>query len=383
MNNRHTTVLGILIAGLLFLYLLANYSWRQGALFCVGLSAGIILYHAAFGFTAAWREMVTTGRGSGLRAQMIMLAITVVIFTPLIAQGEVFGSSVRGSVAPLSIGVIFGAFMFGIGMQLGGGCASGTLFTAGGGNVRMLITLASFVAGSLIGTHHWSLWQQAPSLAPVSLAQNFGPLGAILISMALFTVVYHGSKRYESYRHRDSAASPSNADGYSWLRGPWPLIAGALGLAMVNVSTLILAGRPWGVTSAFALWGAKIAAPFGVDVGSWPYWQRPGQLAALENSVLLDITSVMNIGIVIGAFIAAGLASKFSPSVKIPPRSIVAAILGGLLLGYGARIAYGCNIGAYFGGISSTSLHGWLWFVAAVGGSILGTRLRPLFDLKN
>jgi len=48
----------------------------------------------------------------------------------------------------------------------------------------------------------------------------------------------------------------------------------------------------------------------------------------------------------------------------------------------GARLAYGCNIGAYFSGISSASLHGWLWLAAAFVGSILGTRLRPLFGLS-
>ena len=62
-------------------------------------------------------------------------------------------------------------------------------------------------------------------------------------------------------------------------------------------------------------------------------------------------------------------------------RSLVAAVIGGLLLGYGARIAYGCNIGAYFSGIASGSLHGWLWLVAAFAGNIVGTRLRPWFGL--
>ncbi|WP_420131993.1 YeeE/YedE thiosulfate transporter family protein, partial [Rhodopseudomonas sp.] len=66
----------------------------------------------------------------------------------------------------------------------------------------------------------------------------------------------------------------------------------------------------------------------------------------------------------------------------IPARSLIAAIAGGLLLGYGARLAYGCNIGAYFSGIASGSLHGWVWLVAAFTGSILGTRLRPVFGLS-
>jgi uncharacterized protein len=91
---------------------------------------------------------------------------------------------------------------------------------------------------------------------------------------------------------------------------------------------------------------------------------------------------VMDFGIIFGALLASGLAGKFSPGWKVPPRSLVAAVIGGLLLGYGARLAYGCNIGAYFSGIASSSVHGWLWLVAAFVGSIFGTYLRPVFGLS-
>ena len=87
-RNRRTLGVGAIISLLLFLFLEINYGWREGALFIVGLGAGVILYHAAFGFTSAWREVANTGRGAGLRAQMLMLAVTVLVFTPLIAQGE-------------------------------------------------------------------------------------------------------------------------------------------------------------------------------------------------------------------------------------------------------------------------------------------------------
>ena len=85
-RNRRTLGTGAIISLVLFLFLEINYGWRQAALFIVGLAAGVILYHAAFGFTAAWRDVVKTGRGAGLRAQMIMLALTVIVFTPLIAD---------------------------------------------------------------------------------------------------------------------------------------------------------------------------------------------------------------------------------------------------------------------------------------------------------
>ena len=57
-------------------YLNAVISWRQAALFLVGAGAGIVLYHAAFGFTSSWRVFIADRRGAGLRAQMLMLAIT-------------------------------------------------------------------------------------------------------------------------------------------------------------------------------------------------------------------------------------------------------------------------------------------------------------------
>ena len=79
---------------------------------------------------------------------------------------------------------------------------------------------------------------------------------------------------------------------------------------------------------------------------------------------------------------AANLAREILAINSFAEKQIIAAVIGGLLLGYGARIAFGCNIGAYFSGIGSTSLHGWLWFLSAFVGSILGTKLRPWFDLN-
>ena len=114
----------------------------------------------------------------------------------------------------------------------------------------------------------------------------------------------------------------------------------------------------------------------GVPVEAWPYWTAPAQQAALEASILNDVTSIMNIGIVLGALTASLLAGRVAPAWRVPMRSLIAAIVGGLLLGYGARVAFGCNIGAYFSGIASTSLHGWLWLAGALLGTPIGVTLR-------
>ena len=362
-------------------YLTAIVSWRQAALFIVGAFAGVVLYHAAFGFTSSWRVFISDRRGAGLRAQMLMLAVTCAVFFPLLASGSFLGQPLRGSVSPIGVGVAAGAFIFGLGMQLGGGCASGTLFSVGGGSTRMVITLFFFIIGSAIGTAHMGWWTAQPAMAPTSLVNTLGPWLGLAASFAVFGAIAWLTLVVENKRHGTLVDEVKPARGPRWLTGPWPLVAGAIGLAVVNIATLTIGGRPWGVTSAFALWGAKWFAAMGIDVASWSYWQAPAQAQALRSSVLLDVTSVMDFGIILGALLAAILAGRFAPAWKIPGRSLAAAVLGGLLLGYGARIAYGCNIGAYFSGIASGSLHGWLWLVAAFAGNIAGTRLRPMFDL--
>ena len=87
----------------------------------------------------------------------------------------------------------------------------------------------------------------------------------------------------------------------------------------------------------------------------------------------------MCIGIVLGAMMAASLAGKITPKRSIPLPALASAIVGGIIMGYGARLAYGCNIGAFFSGVASGSLHGWVWILCAIPGNWVGIKLRPLF----
>jgi len=364
-------------------YLSQAVSGRQGALYIVGALLGVALYHAAFGFTSAWRVFIADGRGQGLRAQMVMLAIGVALFFPALSAGTLFGTPVTGLVQPAGTSVVVGAFIFGIGMQLGGGCASGTLYTVGGGSTRMIVTLLAFIAGSVIGTAYMPFWTSLPQLKPISLVKELGLAPALALNLLVFAAIAAITVVVEKRRHGklvDAHVQPAHRS--PWLHGPWPIMAGAIALVVLNFATMALSGRPWGVTSAFALWGAKVAPIFGFDTASWAYWSTTANAKALAAPITQDVTSVMDIGIVLGAMLAAALAGRYSPVWRLPLRSFVAAVAGGLMLGFGARLAYGCNIGAYFSGIVSGSLHGWLWLVFAFAGNVFGTRLRPMFGLE-
>ena len=369
----------LLIIGTIGAYQIVGLN--QALLFLVGGALGMTLYHASFGFTSSWRVFIKERRGRGLRAQMIMLALAVLLFFPTLGAGELFGNPVKGNVNPVSMSVMIGAFIFGIGMQLGGGCASGTLYTVGGGSARMLITLLFFCVGSMIATSHLDWWFALPHLEPISLVESLGVLPGLLLSFIVFAIIAAATVYFEKKRHGSLEIEPSS-EHQGWkrfVRGPWPLIWGGIILTLLNFATLALAGRPWGVTSALAVWGAKGATLVGVDVASWDYWQKAGNAKALAESLWFDITSMMNFGIMLGALLAASLAGKFAPNFNIPKRSLIAAVVGGIMLGYGARLAYGCNIGAYFSGIASGSLHGWLWLVFAFIGNGIGVKLRPIF----
>jgi uncharacterized membrane protein YedE/YeeE len=304
-----------------------------------------------------------------------------VLFLPLLTAGSFLGKPMTGFVSPVGLSVVFGAFLFGLCMQVADGCASGTLYHLGGGDLRAILTIIGYVGGSLLATAHFAWWMATPSFAPVSLIKSFGIGGGLLIQVLIAGAVVLLTLWVE--RRRKVMPLPAKAtEVHGWqklYKGPWSLLWGGVVLAVLNAAILAISGKPWGVTSAFAVWGAKLAQAAGVPVQNWSYWQTPANALALHKSLLFDVNTVMDIGLMLGALLAAALAGRFVRPVarRFPIGMSVGALLGGVGMGYGARIAFGCNIGAYFGGIASFSVHGWVWMVAAMLGSVIGVRLRP------
>ena len=360
---------------------LAGSGPRLAILLAIGIGCGATLYHAALGFTSAYRRLLVARDASGVEAQLLMLAVATLLFAPALASGTSFGTPVIGANAPVGWQVAIGAFIFGLGMQLGDGCGSGTLYKVGGGSARMVVTLVTFCAGGFWASLHMAAWQGLPNLGTIVLGETMGWGAAAATQLAFLAMLYVVLR---TLRREKIAGRSLPTPGWRRIAtGPWPLAVGALLLALLNLATLAVAGHPWSITWGFTLWGAKMARFAGWNSAGDGFWSGDFQREALEAPILHDITSVMNIGIILGAVLASGLAGRFGTTVRIPLRSLVAAALGGLLMGYGARIAYGCNIGAFFSGVASTSLHGWLWIAAALVGTSLGIRLRPAFHLSN
>ncbi|HEX7381588.1 MAG TPA: YeeE/YedE thiosulfate transporter family protein, partial [Nevskiaceae bacterium] len=159
------------------------------------------------------------------------------------------------------------------------------------------------------------------------------------------------------------------------------LLIGALLLAVLAALNLIIAGQPWGIVYGLGLWAAKAAtAAHLFNPATNAFWSEPTNAMTLSQSVFLDVTSITDIGILAGALIIA----VGRPRSKYRHRTAKQwgiIVLAGFLLGYSSRLAFGCNIGAMVSGISTGSIHGWIWAPMAFMGSILGVRLKRHFGL--
>lgn len=160
-----------------------------------------------------------------------------------------------------------------------------------------------------------------------------------------------------------------------WFKNAWTYVTGAILLSLFQIVTLATSNDPWGVTSAFAYWGAWLYQAVGGNVDKWYYFSSKGAQDTLAGGFLNDPGSIRNLGIIVGALFATLMASQFKFKKIKSLKQVIAAILGGLLMGYGARIGSGCNIGALYSGIASLSVAGWVFAIFLFFGAMVGSKL--------
>lgn len=165
----------------------------------------------------------------------------------------------------------------------------------------------------------------------------------------------------------------------AWLIRFWSPVLAVIAAGILSTYYFGITGTFWAVTGEFTRWGGQLLQLLGVHSEQWGYYQ----LIHLEGSPLTRIDGRMIIGM-FGGCLAAAL---WANNVKLRlPRSrirIAQAVAGGIIAGFGARLAMGCNLAAFFTGIPQFSLHAWLFAIATAIGSWFGARftLLPLFRI--
>jgi len=342
-----------------FLLLLVWYvSVRQAALFAIGIGMGAALAGARFGFTTGWRLLVVSRDPRGVIGQAILLALAALASLPLLASFP----ELKAALGPPGVSLAVGAFLFGMTMQIADGCGSGTLYKAGMGVPLNMGILPLFALGSFLGSVHLDRWLALGAIEPVGFVERYGALGAIGITLAGLAIAVALALAWAGPQGRQR-----------WFDSRW--LVGAVALAILAVMNLVVAGQPWGVVYGFGLWAAKLATAGGMfEPGANAFWSAPGNAEILRQSVLLDVTSITNIGVLAGAL----LASAGTPSTgrSLTGKQWLIGLIAGFVMGYSSRLAFGCNVGAMVSGITTGSLHGWLWVPLAFAGTLIGTGRR-------
>ncbi len=144
-------------------------------------------------------------------------------------------------------------------------------------------------------------------------------------------------------------------------RRGWPEWLGGILLGLINILFFAWAQKPFTIYSGFLNWGRHLYA----------------DLAGITSlgaavSPLADKTSVGDIGLFLGALLAAVAAGEFR--LRTPARLLdyVEGAMGGLLMALGVVLAVGCNWGGFFSAITALSLHGYLMFLGLLAGGFLG-----------
>ncbi len=393
------------IIGFVLLLAVMFWSYSMGGKLEVymvsGLLVGYALSRSRFGYAGGVKRIYMTGDDKLSVALFAMFVITSLVVAGIhfmaVKHGMDFDHmKIYANVKPLDIGVLIGGFLFGAGMIMAGGCASGTLTDLGEGAGRSLVALIFFIIGAPVG-HYMRVVHNNAGLDEVGvklyLPDLFGArdklssymLAVILIALG-FLVLYYITDRYSKKR---KAAGTQFDPEWEEIEKPLPLnpkkkffsyetyhklfierwsyMTGALIISLIFAFIYVAAGKAWGVTSSFTTAGVWLFGNLGVDFEAIGGFGKPLKQAA---DIMHHAGTLRNITTVLGATIAFLLAGRFKLNFKFSAKDAAFYALGGFLMGVGARVARGCNVGALYAAITSLSLHGWGFLITMVLGAI-------------
>jgi uncharacterized membrane protein YedE/YeeE len=162
--------------------------------------------------------------------------------------------------------------------------------------------------------------------------------------------------------------------GKRLIQGHWPHWVGGVILAGLNI-ILTAIYKPWSITGDMADWGFRTLSSWGGHPELWQkYFHEVGYDSLFKDPIYNEQT-ILNVGLMAGVLLSVALAAEFRIKRIKSGRQIIMGIIGGILMGYGARLALGCNVGAMIGGIASQSLHGWIFALFLFFGSLAGSIL--------
>lgn len=455
MEDKKSQIWAFIVTGLMILISLIYYKVNVYYIYVVvyiwfGFAYGMMLQYGRFCFASASRDLFAAGV-----PRMAVGILLGLIFFSLVAAFLTAKDMTTFHAGPIGIHEVIGGLIFGVGMVLSGGCASGSLYKIGEGNGTSILAILGISFGQAIFADVGGIFNKflpkewvnnalsqtripqekitswfdyflvgdvfrkpKMTLDEAGFMSGFHGITKYLLSdaiintiipaLALIIIIYVFYIRKGFLKKR--AKQKGGATGFGdELSGIWGMITASKRTSLMGVLIGLTAGL-----HIFVLKGMQIK--FGIfnfgellermghisdlstngtvfDPGYWYITTQEAQLGGwvlekfgwnMHDNVYFGFSNGMpvpwrnpalwmSIGIIFGAMVMALLNREFK--FKLPKGELIAwGLFGGLFMGLGARIALGCNIGAFFIRVAGGDPGGWLFGIGMVGGAFIGVK---------
>ncbi len=364
----------------------------MGTFWVLGLAFGFVLQRSRFCFASGFRDIFLLRHGRTLKGILVGLGVATIGFSALMTR-QVPNTALGivppdANVLPMGLHTVIGGLMFGFGMVIAGGCVSGSIYRMGEGYVASWVAFLGIVFGVLASAFTWNWWWdfQIEDGARLWLPNIMGHDAAIALTLVGIVLFYILVMWWESRGGMVMPETPFDAEEEETFNAKlrnlyrrvfvhgWPIIIGGAVLGGLNFVSYVTM-HPWGFTGELSRWSIGISNGLGIGPGDLKGVDAlPGCTLEMGDTGVLHHMLFLVIGMIYGSFLAALFAGEFK--IRIPRQRIrfVQAGSGGLIMGYGAGIAMGCTIGAFFSAIPSLAVNGWVFAVFLAVGAWLGTQ---------
>ena len=346
-----------------------------------GFAFGYVMQRSRFCFAAGFRDPFMIRNTAITRVILLLLLLTGLGFAAVNAfKGGLPGG---GIIYPVGIHTAAGGALFGFGLVIAGNCVSGGLMRMGEGYIMQWYTFAGLLIGSALGAWNLGWWgpmfiEKSPT---IFIPDTLGWAPALTIYIVVLSLLYLAALWYERGSLNQvvqlgvslSGAASSIRDSFQTILSGrnWSYAMGAVFLAAINTMLFFTWGKPAGITSGLTHLAGWLSCRIGFFPCDWYYFDKLIYLESrriyLEHPLLF-----LSAFIILGSFFASLLHSEFKIRKPKSSKFILSALAGGTLLGYSSRVAMGCNFGGLWGGISSFSLHGWVFGLFILVGAYFG-----------
>ena len=340
----------------------------------IGIGFGILLQKGRFCFTSALRDYIA------FKDTRVLYGLLIGIITMMLGTSIAYSLGVSNShfwISNYGLSNIIGGFVFGIGMVYGGGCASGTLYRAGEGYVHYWLMLISACAGYVIFASLFSIFFLPYFFTPLqifegfSLIESLGQISVLVPILIILSCVLYLKKKQQLNLSTNISKLNISSISINNLKSAWDAKIVGFGMGIFATLWFIV----WGtlsVTGPQAKWvGLTYSNIIGIEsLQGNIYWNNV-IFSGGNFSISLDM--IMLLFLILGSFISAYFSGDFKIRM-IKKNRVQNAIIGGMLMGFGSRMAPGCNISNTFSGLAFLSVSGFVTSLGLVLGVYITTR---------